>query len=165
MEGLQKSLGFEPDLYTCDFPALSRWPWAMTLLGICVSPYHSHQFVEGEYEEWNIILRPTDYAIRVHLPRTNQKLKALEQLPPISRWFWGYGEAGTIELFTHPEFKEAMAAIKQAGLEMKKWREAQASFNTEMEAMGFRASSRDATSPRSDLDMFEWFHADMYRNR
>jgi hypothetical protein len=172
------AVDFEPDLYNFAMTSAGAVQLALgskTLLlpGHGVSPHHSHQFVEGEYMksgEWSHLMSdPTDYGVRVHLPRTFEKLKAFAQLPPLSRLFWGYGESATSELFTHPDFQEALEALKTAGIEMKKWRESQTSFNNDMEALGFRASSRGVSMVPFDLisDMWRGMRGsmlDMYRN-
>jgi len=172
------AIDFEPDLYhfamTQPGPVqIALGNKQLALPGHGVSPMHSHQFVEGEYmkaNEWDAYLHnPTDYAIRTYLPRIYDKLKAFSSLPPLVRLFWGYGEVTTTELFTRPEFKEALNALKVAGQEMEKWREEKARFDQEMEALGFRAVSKGSTSAPFDLisDMFRGMRGsmlDMYRN-
>jgi hypothetical protein len=172
------AIDFEPDLY--NFAMTSPGPVQITLgnktqllPGHGVPSTHSHQFVEGEYmkasEYDHFLSDPTDFGIRVYSPRIYEKLKAFERLPPVPRIFWGYGEAAATELFTQPDFKEAMEALKKAGIEMKEWRESNANFNSEMEALGFKASSRSNTMVPFDTisDMYRGMRGsmlDMYRN-
>jgi hypothetical protein len=172
------AIEYEPDLYNFAMTmmgpvqeALGAVQWALP--GRQVSCRSSHQFVEGEYmkaDEWDYFLKdPSDYGLRVYTPRVYTKLQALAKLPPLSRGFWGYGELSALELFTQPEFKDALVAIQKAGAEMGKSRLSAIKFSKEMEALGFRAASGGIAQAPFDVisDMLRGMKGsmlDMYRN-
>jgi uroporphyrinogen-III decarboxylase len=172
------ALDYEPDLYNFALTQPGQVQLALgnsqlLLPGHGVSSMHSHQFVEGEYmraDEWDEYLHnPTDFLIRTYLPRVYGKLRAFSELPPLGRLFWGYSEAVATELFTHQNFKEALAALKEASEAMKKWGIEAANFEKEMEALGFRSTIKGHTNAPFDLisDMFRGMRGsmlDMYRN-
>jgi hypothetical protein len=151
--------------------ALGAKQWALP--GRQIPCNYSHQFVEGEYmkaEEWDHFLKdPADFGLRVYTPRIYEKLKAFAELPPISRTFWGYGEVGTAELLTRPEFKEAFAAMKLAADEMVKSRVTSMKYFKEMEALGFHPASGGISQAPFDVisDNLRGMRGsmlDMYRN-
>jgi hypothetical protein len=113
-----------------------------------------HQFVEQEYmsaDELTTFLNdPSDYAVRVYLPRIFDAFAPLRQLPQLSRMIWGYGEIGAVELMTKPEFIEMFEAIARAGRELGAWNLEMGSFGTEMEDLGFPPFSISLTQAPYD---------------
>ena len=110
---------------------------------------HSHQFAEAEYmksDEYDAFLSdPSDYAVRVYLPRIWGNLQALENLPPLTGLISGGGVMAYVEIFNRPELQSALQTMIQAGEESRKWREVMGGFGKEMEELGFPAA-RTATS-------------------
>jgi len=139
-------LDFQPDMYTMAAtspgPILEALGSRQILIpGRGISPHHSHQFVEGEYmkaDEYDDFLSdPGDYFLRVYSPRVYRKLGALAELNPLHRMYWSFAEGLPPEMFTTPEFAEAIEAIANAGRELIKWQAITAPFGQEMEALGF----------------------------
>jgi len=113
-----------------------RWP------GHGVSPEHSYQFVEGEWmkgDEYDAYFQdPSDYVLRVLLPRTCGALETLKMLPPISSLGAGYfGPLMLAEVMTRPEVAGAIEALQRAGHEIAKMRPKMAVFDSEIEKLGF----------------------------
>ena len=102
----------------------------------------SIQYVDGEYmkeDELDLFIDdPTDYLCSIYLPRVFGALKPLENLPSIKSLFYqGYKGALSSALFTSPEIAKAFEAIYKAGLESARYFAAIASFEKEMEDMGY----------------------------
>ncbi|MFC1820494.1 hypothetical protein ACFLZG_05365, partial [Thermodesulfobacteriota bacterium] len=100
---------------------------------------NTYQFVEGEYmtaDEYDALLEdPSDFAMRVILPRTVGSLKAFETLPPYSSLLVrSYGLAAP---FTRPEVQRTYQSLIDAGKEMMKWQKELMRFNKEAQAVGF----------------------------
>ena len=153
-------IDFEPDL----------WQFASVLPGLVMqilgckqvllpghgtSPYHTHQFVEGEYMtagEWEAFKRdPGDLAIRTYIPRVFEKLKILQELPPLDDLVTGGGVVGVLDYFTRTEFIEAFDLIVQAGEAMTKWRVEMGTFGKDFAELGYAAYSGAATQAPFDL--------------
>ena len=77
------------------------------------------QFVEGEYmkaEEYDHFLDdPTDFLLRVYLPRTHKSMEALGMLPPLKLLMMGAANLAPITLA--PPFVTMFQAINQAAQE------------------------------------------------
>ncbi len=145
---------FGPDNYTIQMnisgPVMDALGSMQLLLpGHGTSADHSHQFVEREYvkaDEYAAFLAdPSDFAIRVFLPRIFSKTRGLEKLPPLSDLIGGQGVTGVAEMLTLPELQETMQSVVKAGEETAKWRELISAFGKDMADLGFPAS-RTATS-------------------
>lgn len=143
---------FEPDMYfnpaaafhtpgealeTLDCKQL-KWP------GHGVSPYHTFQFIEGEYmkaDEYDAFLDdPSDYTIRTYLPRVIGTLEPLKTLPPIKEFLLGYFGLPVSSAFTLPEVVSAFESFYKGGLAILRHNSAVASFQKEMKDLGFPLS-------------------------
>ena len=143
---------FEPDMYfnpaaafhtpgdaleTLDCKQL-KWP------GHGVSPYHTFQFIEGEYmkaDEYDAFLDdPSDYTIRTYLPRVIGTLEPLKTLPPIKAFLLGYFGLPVSSAFTLPEVVSAFESFYKGGLAILRHNSAVASFQKEMKDLGFPLS-------------------------
>ncbi len=126
----------------------------LLLPGHGVPPDGGHQYVEQEYmsaEELTTFLNdPSDYAVRVYLPRIFDTFAPLRKLPQLSRLIWGYGEIGAVELMTTPEFIEMFEAIASAGRQFTEWNKEMGSFVTDMEDLGFPPFSISLTQAPYD---------------
>ena len=97
------------------------------------------QFVEGEYmkaHEYDDLMKdPTDFFIRVFLPRAFGVLEPLEKMSPFSPSL----AMPTLFLgsFTMPEVRKSFQAILDAGKELARWREVIQAFNEEAVNAGF----------------------------
>jgi hypothetical protein len=113
-----------------------KWPGHG--LGFDVNTY---QFVEGEYmkaDEYDALLDdPSDFALRVLLPRGVGSLKGLESLPPYSSLLGM--PLGVASPFIRPEVQKAFQALIDAGKEMMKWQKELTAFFKETQAEGFPA--------------------------
>jgi hypothetical protein len=146
-------LDFAPDSYGVQMnmsgPALDALGSKQILIpGHGTPANHCHQFVEDEYmkaEEFAAFLKDSsDYAVRVYTPRIYSKLKAFEKLPPLSSLAVG-GLLGFIDLFSRPEFQDAIQAMTRAGEELVKWRRTIGPFQKEMQSLGFPSSGASTT--------------------
>jgi len=117
-------------------PKPVKWP------GHGVPPDHGHQAVEmevmkaDEYDAW--LQDPSDFGLRVILPRTVGALESFKMLPPLSSLGAGYFGAMMLgEAFARPEVAAAIEALQKAGREMEKYRAKMMTFNGEIEKLGF----------------------------
>jgi uroporphyrinogen-III decarboxylase len=172
------ALDFAPDLYF--FASIQPGPvqiilgnTQLLLPGHGTSPYHTHQFVEGEYmkaEEWDAFLsNPADFIVRVFTPRVYQKLRALAGIPPLNNLVEMYGIHSLAEAFAQPDIAAALATLQQAGEEIKKWKAHMASLSHQLEALGFIPAYQSIAMAPFDLisDVFRGMRGsmlDMYRN-
>jgi hypothetical protein len=110
-----------------------KWP------GNGLGPDVAFQFVEGEYmkaDEYDHFLSdPTDFLIRVYLPRTNSALQGLSLLPPLQSLIMG--AAGLTPLLLAPSIAGALTALTQAAPEMARWSGAYGGFYKKMADCGF----------------------------
>ena len=106
-----------------------------------VAPDSGHQFVEDEYmkaEELETFLAdPSDYLIRVFLPRIFDAFAPLQRLPQLTGLLWGYGGIGAVQMLTEPDFVEMFEAMARAAREMREWNAVMGSFVPDMEDLGF----------------------------
>ncbi len=155
----QTLVDFAPDAY---FIAMMVPGRALELLGCRQLKYPGHgvpasgghQYVEAEYmkaDELEAFLAdPSDFTVRTYLPRIFEAFTPLQKLPLLTRMIWGYGEIGAVELFTHPDFKNMLKAIDQAGREFRKWNRVMGTFVTEMQSLGFPPFSISLTQAPYD---------------
>ncbi len=100
-----------------------------------------HQFVEAEYmkadEYGDLIYDPSDFMMRKYLPRVCGNLKAFETFQPFRNLFAYFTMyAGLLELGT-PEGVEAMKKLLEVGKASLNYVVFLASFNKEMQTLGF----------------------------
>lgn len=138
---------FEPDTYR--IPNRPGYAWEaidckqIILPGRGVSPNSGMQYVEAEYETadefYDAFLEdPTDFIMRVHLPRICGILEPLKNLPPIREAFSYYlGLPGMLQAFGHPEIAGAFEKLCKAGAEMLKWANFSREKSMEIMGMGF----------------------------
>lgn len=97
------------------------------------------QFVEDEYmkaEEYDHFLDdPSDFLIRVYLPRTNSALAGLAMLPPLKSLI--LGPAPLLPLLLAPPVASAFAALNQAAPLAAHWAAGEAEFYQKMAGLGF----------------------------
>jgi uroporphyrinogen-III decarboxylase len=138
---------FEPDITWISpfFPGIVhelldtkqlRWP------GHGVSPYHGHQYVEGEFmkaDEYDAFMEDrTDFMLRCYLPRILGALEPFSQLPPFWTTTSSYREVPLLaEALASPEICGALETLLKAGREMARWRAKMESFGGEVEKLGF----------------------------
>ena len=98
-----------------------------------------YQFVEGEYmkaDEYDDFLRdPSDYALRVFIPRALGKAEALKFMPPLTSLL-GRPQALLFPL-GNPGLRTALRTLADAGDEMARYQQAMGSFAREAAAAGF----------------------------
>ena len=109
-----------------------RWP------GFNLPENVASQTTEEEYmkaDEYDLFLAdPSDYILRVWLPRVYGILEPLGSLPPLMNL--GTGLTMLASLFTSPGFQRLAEIMKKAGEEQKKHLDALGDFNGEMKALG-----------------------------
>jgi len=142
-------LDLKPDLYfppsTALYPGSSldilqctqiRWP------GHGSPPGSAYQFIEKEFmkaDEYDAFLSdPSDYLIRIYLPRIFKTLEPLQKLPSLTALFiQGYKGSLTSVAFANPEIAHALESFDKAGLESANYLAQSAKFDREMAALGF----------------------------
>lgn len=84
------------------------------------------QYIEQEYMKANeydlIMMDPTDYLVRVHLPRTAGLYEPLKKLPPLSSLRGG--RVGWVPLFADPEIRRVFQTMIDLADDYVKWRSA-----------------------------------------
>jgi hypothetical protein len=102
---------------------------------------NTYQFVEGEYmlpDEYDALIKdPSDFAMRVLLPRVVGSLEAVNKLPPFASLLgMPLRLAGP---FTNRAVREAFLSLIKAGQEMEKWQREINAFSNHALAAGFPA--------------------------
>jgi len=99
----------------------------------------AQQSVDGEYmkdDEYDHFLADiTDFITRRYLPRVYTALEPLSRLPSISVGMGGLG--GAASMFATEELRKVGQVLSKAGEEQRKWSEAMAGFNKDIESLGF----------------------------
>ncbi len=115
-----------------------KWP------GYGVSPYHSHQSVEGEWmksDEYDALLTDiSDFMLRTYLPRRYGALESLRLLPPLSSAMFGY--RAVTQAMMIPEVTSALEMFLKASKELSRWNSqigepGLVKFSHEIENLGF----------------------------
>ncbi len=143
---------------TKDFPQdAERDPFGLTLLGPILDVLSfkqirwagrglpsdgSYQFVEGEYmkaEEYDhFLLDPSDFMVRVFLPRISGSLAGLAKMPSLHSIFsYSMGLPYGLAPFTIPEVQESLEVLKRAGEESIKVASYAKRFREEARRQGF----------------------------
>jgi hypothetical protein len=87
-------------------------------------------------DEYDLFLAdPSDYIVRVWMPRIYGIMSPLASLPPLMTL--GTNVAGMTAAFASPEFEKLARAMKRAGESEVKWRQEMAGFPQEMAQLGF----------------------------
>ena len=122
-------------LETIDF-RMYKWPGHGLAPGVS-----SYQFVEDEYmmaDEYDALIRdPSDFAMRVFMPRVVGALEPLKNLVPFSSILGIGSPIGYVSPGRRPDVQAAFQAIIDAGKEMEKWQEVVGDCNREALAAGF----------------------------
>ncbi|MEA3359075.1 MAG: uroporphyrinogen decarboxylase family protein [Thermodesulfobacteriota bacterium] len=171
---------FEPDLFLG-----SRYAWSGPLMealdykqlrlpGREVSAKHIFQFVEKEYvtaDEFydHFMADPSDFMLRVYLPRTCGILGPLKNFPPLSTWFGYYISVMTnmISLGT-PEIHDAFETLLKAGTKAMEWSAKIMKDSQKIRAMGYPSMFGGQSAAPFDI-IGDWFRGtrgsmlDMYR--
>ena len=98
-----------------------------------------HQFVEGEYmmaDEYDALLNdPSDFAMRVYVPRAIGALEAFKKLPPLTLLL---GRPQSLLPVTgQPDVQAAFQALVDAGKETARYQKVIMRFGREAQAAGF----------------------------
>ena len=131
-------------------PKQMKWP------GHGVDPYEGHQSIEVDNmkaDEYDLYMKdPSDYMLRVHVPRTSTRLEGLALLPKLSDLgFGGMGIQGLAMVLADPKLSRSLNTLQKAGREMRKWRAKQARFNKLIRDMGFPEMFQGAAMPPFDV--------------
>jgi uroporphyrinogen-III decarboxylase len=96
-----------------------------------------NQFVEGEYmkaDEYDLLMAdPTDYNIRVMMPRTSDFFKAFERLPPLRI---SYGNIW-LSAMTDPGIRKIFQTLIDLSEEQAKWQMASMEINNYIRSQGY----------------------------
>jgi len=171
-------LDFQPDAYIGMFLAppgrffevldyrLYRWP------GRGTPPHTSYQCFEAEYmkaEEYDILIQdPSDFWIRVYLPRIFGALKSWEKLAPFTEVLEIVMTCSSFLPFGFPEVQAAFQAVFEAGKEAIRWASIVSSVDQALQGQGFPAFFGGVTKAPFDIigDTLRGTHGimmDMYR--
>lgn len=116
-----------------------RWP------GGDLGPRQPLQYVEAEYmkaDEYDLILKdPSDFALRVYLPRVFKGLEVFGRFAPFKSLLLGVGGVPAMALVTLPEFREAFRAFYEAELAFLDHAAVSAEYQKTMTEAGFPCSS------------------------
>lgn len=142
-----------------------RWP------GHGISDDSPFQFVEAEYvkaDEVDALLAdPSDFAVRIYLPRVYGSLEPLGLLPPIGWMLMGYITTGLVSALTIPSVAEGLEALVRAGREAARWAAGEKVLDQELAALGFPILAGSGTfAPMDMVGILRGSHGmmlDMYR--
>ncbi|OGO36862.1 MAG: hypothetical protein A2147_03915 [Chloroflexi bacterium RBG_16_57_8] len=117
-------------------PKTMKWP------GHGVSPDHGHQAIEVEAmkpDEYDLLMNdPTDFMLRLYLPRTVGAMEPFAQFPRLSAGGYGYVDAMTLgEMLARPDVAAAIERLQKAGRESIEWRKRMPAVGQEIEKLGF----------------------------
>ncbi len=108
-----------------------RWP------GHGISPYHSHQFVEGEYmkeDEYDLFLHDmSDFLIRCFLPRVHGLMEPTTKLPPLNTLLYGL----PFNTLATDEFAGMLEKLTKIAREAVRWQTEVGSLIREIRELGF----------------------------
>lgn len=169
---------FEPDAYLGLFLAppgkffdlldyrLYQWP------GHGVQPDRSYQCLEAEYmkadEYDHLIQDPTDFWMRVYLPRVFGALKPFEKLAPLTDVMEIVMTCGSFIPFGFPDVQAALKSVMEAANEAVRWAGVLQDVDREVQGRGFPASFGGVSKAPFDIigDTLRGTHGimlDMYR--
>jgi hypothetical protein len=110
-----------------------RWP------GGTLPPDVGNQIVEQEFmkeDEYDLFLAdPSDFMLRIWLPRLYGSLKPLAKLPPLIGL--SFNMATLSMIFASEEFVQLARALKRAGEAATKWNREMGRMDMEMASLGF----------------------------
>ena len=117
-------------------PKTTRWP------GHGVPENHGNQALEGEWmkaDEYDMVINdPTDFLLRVYLPRTVGSMEAFANFPQLSAGGFGFNAGMTLaEALARPDIAAAIEKLQQAGRESIAWRKSIPILSREVEKLGF----------------------------
>ena len=96
-----------------------------------------NQFVEGEYmmaDEYDLLMAdPSDYNLRVMLPRTSDFFKCFEKLPPL-RSLWG---TSWVAVLADPEIRKTFQTLMDLSDEHLRWMSANMETNNYIKSHGY----------------------------
>lgn len=169
---------YEPDAYASPFLAISgrlldiiqykmyRWP------GRGVSERAPYQCVEGEYmkaEEYDDLINdPSDFFLRVYLPRIIGGFAGFQKLRPFSEIIEITSLAQNLIYFGRPEVQETLEILIVAGKEAFAWLMEILKFESEVRNRGYVSGAGGMSGAPFDVlgDTLRGTHAimmDMYR--
>lgn len=145
---------------------LYKWP------GHGVPADSCYQYVEAEYmkaEEYDALINdPTDFWLRIYLPRIFGNLKPFEKLATLTDILELPLTCGSFVPFGLPDVQEALKAVMEAGSEALRWVGVMQSVEGSLTAHGFPGMFGGATKAPFDIigDTLRGTHGilmDMYR--
>jgi hypothetical protein len=96
-----------------------------------------NQFVEGEYmmaNEYDLLMMdPTDYTMRVMMPRTTPLFEPFKRMPPMHSFFGNYWMA----VLADPEIRKVFETLLSLTDEQIKWRTASMEIDNYIKAHGY----------------------------
>jgi len=149
-------------------PLQMRWP------GFNVPENLSHQMVELEpmkADEYESFFRdPSDYIMRVYLPRVFESAVPMSNLTPFRSLLGPWGMASYLAQFTRPEMAEMIRKFARAAELQAQWQKRDADFTDYMARLGFPSYNTSRLMAGAPFDMISDFlrgmrgaMLDMYR--
>ena len=145
---------------------LYGWP------GHGVSPRYTYQCIEREYmkaDEYDALIQdPSDFWLRLYIPRIFGSLEPLRKLAPFTDILEMPLVGGNLASYGTPEVQTALESILKAGREALRWAQFVGSFDKEMTERGFPNGAGGMTKAPFDAisDTLRGTHGiicDMYR--
>jgi hypothetical protein len=128
----------------------TKWP------GYGLGPNGTFQYVEGEYmkaEEYDALLDdPSDFALRIFLPRAYAALEGFAELPRLGVMLMGYPALPNIGVLGQAAIAKALEALAEASSQLALSREARKASAQRMEALGFPMSLRGGVLVTAPFD-------------
>jgi uroporphyrinogen-III decarboxylase len=113
-----------------------------------------HQFVEGEYmkaDEYDLLMMdPTDYNLRIMMPRTSDFFKSLAKLPLLRQ---SYGNPW-VAAMTDPDIRQTFQTLIDLADEYTKWESSSAEINNYIKAHGYPSLFGMGPMAQSPFDHF-----------
>jgi uroporphyrinogen-III decarboxylase len=102
------------------------------------------QYVEGEYmtvDEYDDLIRdPSDFWMRVYLPRVIGALEPFRHLQPYTNVVEIVNVTGFLAPFTRPDVRASLKKLLAAGKELEKWTKVMSKFTRRGAELGFPAA-------------------------
>jgi uroporphyrinogen-III decarboxylase len=126
-----------------------KWP------GHGISEKAGYQYVEGEYmltEEYQALIDdPSDFWLRIYLPRIFTALEPMAQIAPFPNLWEIVGVSGQMIPFGIPPVQNALKALMEAGNEAMAWIQNIVAFQMEAKGMGFLNTAGGAAKAPFDI--------------
>jgi len=156
-------MDFEPDMYFNPGHCIHTPGDALEAMGCTqikwpgdgIDENHTFQFVEDEYmkaDEYDLLLRdPSDFTLKVLMPRVFSKLGIFGELPSVTSLLMGYFGMPSLSVLALPEFVQAFEAFHKASQALLRHVAANGEYQKDMVDAGFPCSAGAITLAPFDV--------------